>query len=93
MRGNVAGFGEPAAERLEPVVGQLVVGALAGDARFLPGVEVAEPFEALRLGVGLALGARPVQRVAPHHPHEVVRACTAATDEREDDVREGGQLT
>ena len=82
----------PRAERVEPLVGELVVRAGVGAARLLAGPQVAEPLEPLRLGVVLALGGGLVDASLPHHPHEVVRACAALADEDEDGVRGRGEV-
>ena len=79
----------PLAQRVEPLLRQLVVRPRVRAAGRLAGAEVAEQLEPLRLGVVLALGRGLVDAALPHHPHEVVRPGAAAADEHEHGVRGG----
>src|SRR4051812_22638753 len=72
-------LGEPRPERRETLVGQLVPRAGGGAARLLARAKVAQPLEALRLRVPVALGRRLVETaLRPDHPDEVVIAAAAA---------------
>src|SRR5207248_548777 len=82
----------PGSQRVEPLLGQRVDGALAGLARLLPGGEVAKPGEPLRLNVVLALTGPGEDPPALGHPQQVVRARAAAADETEDLIGEKRQL-
>src|SRR6266852_5089623 len=91
--GEGAGLGEPVLERLEPLLGQAVMRPFARLAGRFLGAEVAELLESFRLGVDLALGARPVEALAgARHPDEIVRAGAVSPDQGEDGVGETGQL-
>ena len=84
---------QPLPERGQPLLRQLVLGALGRPARLLARAEVAEPLEPLRLRVPVALGGGPVEpALRAHHPDEIVRAGAAPSDEDEHDVRERSEL-
>ena len=86
------GCGAYVAQRLEPLVGERVDGPLAGLARLLARLEVAEPGEPLRLDVVLALAGPVEHPAAPRHAQQVVGAGARPADEAEDLVGEEGQL-
>lgn len=82
----------PLRERLPPLVRERVVRPGPRPPGLRPRPQVPELLEALRLGVPLALCEFGVYAALAGHPHEVVRAGPAATDEDEDDVGELGEL-
>ena len=81
------------AQRVEPLFREPVDGSLSRPAGRLPGLEVPEPGEPLRLRVVLALSSPVEHAPAPGQPQEVVRAGALAPDEAEDLVREQAQVT
>src|SRR5262249_45985130 len=82
----------PGAKRLDPFRGQRVDGSLTRLPRLLPGLEVAELGEALRLDVVLALPGPGEHPAALRHAEQVVRTRATASDEPEDLVRKEGQV-
>jgi NAD(P)-dependent dehydrogenase (short-subunit alcohol dehydrogenase family) len=83
---------EPFRERATTGVRELVVSPRARLAGLGAGLQQTELRKALWLSVVVALRGRPEDRALAHHPHDVVRAGAAATDEREDHVGERRQL-
>ena len=89
--GEAGGLVHPRDKRFAALVGERVVRARPRPAGLRVRCEQPEPFEALGLGVELALSRVPVDPTRPRHTDEVVRARAAPSDQSQDDIGEGGE--